>query len=111
MSKLKRMLPLLAFSLLAACQSSGTTFKPLSTPQTALTAQTDQVKVTIQCGEHEPDQSLPAYPNPTGSDLAAYSTSQSVWAARVSGVFAAEKILRHNTALCLDQLRAKGLIN
>ncbi len=74
-------------------------------------AASDQVRPTVSCGEHESDQSLPAYPSPAASDWQAYSTAQSEWAVKAAGAFQAEKILRHNTALCLDQLRAQGLIN
>lgn len=112
MSKMKLLLPLIACMTLAACQTSGSLLKPQSAPPTKLPAQTDQIKVTVACGEHEPDQKLPDYPMPSpGSDLVDYSTAQSTWAIQVTGVYQAEKTLRRSTALCLDQLRAKGLIN
>ena len=112
MSKLKPMLMLLACSLLAACQTSALLSKTPSAPPTKLPAQTDQVKVTISCGEHEPDPALPDYPEPSQPlDWQAWSKAQALWGASAIGAFRTEKTLRHSTAACLDQLRAKGLIN
>lgn len=104
MSKLTPLLILLACATLTACQ----TVKPPS--PTPLRAQTQTLKPTVDCGQDEPDATLPAYPV-RGGDLAIYSAAQEEWAIGAAGAFRGEKVLRHNTSKCLGDLRAKGLIN
>ena len=104
MHRLKLPLTLLAFTMLTACA----TLQPQSkTPSSAPT--NNQALPVISCGQHEPDAALPDYPLP-GSDLTAYITAQAEWGVKAAGIVQSEKILRHNTAACLDTLEAKGLI-
>ena len=110
MSRHKLMLLLPLCMTLTACAGSPMPFRPQSTAPTPLPAQTDQVRVTVSCGEHEPDQSLPPYPA-LSPDSSSSSTAQAQWAVQAAGAFQAEKTLRHFTAQCLDQLRAQHLIN
>ncbi len=100
----------LALSLLllavTACSSNPvTSTPPLSKP-------------IVSCGEHEPFEHLPAYPDAPSDDLLqtdpaalrAYSSEQSLWGIQAAGVFERDAIRRNATSDCLDVLRARGII-
>ncbi|HBM7350575.1 TPA: hypothetical protein MJC07_28085 [Klebsiella pneumoniae] len=104
------LLTLSACVMLAACQSEQ---QQLTTQSDALTT-----KPVVNCEESKSFQKLPDYPECTDCDkttdtavLRAYIATQQEWAVKTIGVYTYNSILRDNTADCLNQLRASGIIN
>ncbi len=93
---------LLACLLLTACASNPPTSSVRSTAP------------TIQCGEHEHAEHLPAYPvGPAVESLetvAAYSLEQAKWAIQAVGIAKRNAIKANATADCLDAYRGRGII-
>lgn len=89
---------------LTACADNTTRSSKRSTEPTPV----------IACGEHQPFESLPAYPPAPGVDnatsLRAYSAAQSEWAVEAAGVAERNGLKRRATADCLDAYRRRGVI-
>ncbi|EIW1121536.1 hypothetical protein NH672_19050 [Klebsiella pneumoniae] len=104
------LLTLSACAMLAACQSEQ---QQLTTQSDALTT-----KPVVNCEEDKAFQKLPDYPECADCDkttdvavLRTYIATQQDWAVKTIGVYTYNSILRDNTADCLNQLRASGIIN
>lgn len=109
MSTKKPLRILIACVVLTACANNA----PRSL--TPSLAQTKTLIPTIQCGEDEPNEVLPVYPDAPSTEtketLEAYSDQQSAWAITASGALRREKAKRAATGQCLRDLRERGLIN